>query len=192
MVSKKKILVNAWRTKGAIYDLIELDNDDLIACSNNKNYVSIYRYNDDEDRYVLFKNIEFDDCSLSYSLVKLENNKFIATIDNSISFFAEKNGSYIKEKEIKLKEVEKYDCLYSFIKLSNGNYMGTGLTKLKLIGESSLECEKNLNFEQPSCTLENSRKNVWVGNSPGFILVVDLELNNLKELNLIKCKLINF
>ena len=90
--------------------------------------------------------MEFGNFSQSYSLVKLENNKFIATIDNSITFWAEKNGSYIKEKEIKVKEVEEYDCLYSFVKLSNGNFMGTGLTKLKLIGSSSLECEKNLNY----------------------------------------------
>ena len=94
--------------KGAIYDLIELDNGDLVACANGNNFktwISIYRYNDDEDRYELFKEIKMDDdISLLSSLVKLENNKFIlATMENSIIFWAEKDKSYIKEKEVKLK-----------------------------------------------------------------------------------------
>jgi hypothetical protein len=184
---EKKILVNAWRAKGAIYDLIELDNGDLVACANGNNFktwISIYRYNDDEDRYESFKEIKMDDdISLLSSLVKLENNKFIlATMENSIIFWAEKDKSYIKEKEVKLKEVEKYDCIYSFIKLSNGSYMATGFSKVKLIGASSLECDKKEDFDQPSCMLENSIKNVWVGNSPGEIAVFDLELNKLKEI----------
>ena len=184
---EKKTLVNAWRAKGAIYDLIELDNGDLVACANGnnfKNFISIYRYSNDEDKYESFKDIKIEEGSMLTALVKLENNKFIlATMDNSISFWSEKDGSYIKEKEVTLKEVEKYDCIYGFIKLSNGNFMATGLTKVKLIGASSLECEKNENFGEPSCIFENSRKNIWVGNSPGCIVVFDLELNKLKEIS---------
>jgi WD40 repeat protein len=193
---EKKILVNAWRAKGAIYDLIELDNGDLVACANGnnfKNYISIYRYSDDEDKYESFKDIKIEEGSMLTALVKLEKNKFIlATMDNSISFWSEKDGSYIKEKEVALKEVEKYDCIYSFIKLSNGNFMATGLSKVKLIGASSLECEKNEDFGEPSCILENSRKNVWVGNSPGCIVVFDLELKKLKEIEAHKMQVNKF
>ena len=182
MVSRKKLLVNAWRAKGGVYDLIELDNGDLVAAANlgSENYISIYRYDDDKDEYISFKDIESDD-SMITSLVKLENNKFISgSMDNTIKFWTEKDGSYVNEKEVELKETEKYDCIYSLIKLFNGNYIATGLTKVKLIGASSLQYEKNVDFAEPSCLFENSKKNVWVGNSPGIILVVDLELNKLK------------
>lgn len=115
MVSRKKLLVNAWRAKGGVYDLIELDNGDLVAAANlgSENYISIYRYDDDKDEYISFKDIESDD-SMITSLVKLENNKFISgSMDNTIKFWTEKDGSYVNEKEVELKETEKYDCIYS-------------------------------------------------------------------------------
>lgn len=191
---KKKLLVNAWRTKGAIYDLIELDNGDLVAAANlgSENYISIYRYNDDEDKYESFKDIGCGDSMIS-SLVKLENNKFISgSMNNTIKFWTEKDGSYIKEKEIQLKETEQNDCIYSLIKLSNGNYIATGFTKVKLIGASSIQYEKIVDFGEPSCLFENSKRNVWVGNSPGNILVVDLELNKLKEIKAHKLQVNKF
>lgn len=191
---EKKLLVNAWRTKGAIYDLIELDNGDLVAAANlgSENYISIYRYDEDEDKYESFKDIECGDSMIS-SIVKLENNKFISgSMNNTIKFWTEKDGSYIKEKEIQLKETEKYDCIYSLIKLSNGNYIATGFTKVKLIGASSNQYEKTVDFGEPSCLYENSKRNVWVGNSPGNLLVVDLELNKLKEIKAHKLQVNKF
>ena len=103
-------------------------------------------------------------------------------MDNIIIFWTKTDDSYIKEKEIKLKEAEKYDCIYSFIKLSTGNYISTGLVKVKLIDGTSFEYKKIEDFGEPSCLLETSKKNVWVGNSPGCILIVDLELKKLKEI----------
>jgi len=79
-------------------------------------------------------------------------------MDNIITIWAEADGSYIKEKEIELKEAEKYDCIYSLIKLSNGNYIATGLSKVKLIEGTSFEYKKTENFGEPSCLLENSKK----------------------------------
>ena len=37
-------------------------------------------------------------------------------MDNIISFWTEKEDFYFKEKEVKLKDTEKYDCIYSIIK----------------------------------------------------------------------------
>ena len=113
-------------------------------------------------------------------------------MDNIITIWAEADGSYIKEKEIELKEAEKYDCIYSLIKLSKGNYIATGLTKVKLIEGTSFEYKKTENFGEPSCSLENSKKNIWIGNSPGCILIVDLELKKLKEIKAHKLQINKF
>ena len=194
MVPRKKILVYAWRAKGAIYDLIELDNGSLVAAANfgGGNFISIYRYDDDEDRYVSFKDIKCDFSSIS-ALVKLDNNRFISgAMDNIITIWVEKDGSYIKEKQIELKEAEKYDCIYGFIKLSNGNYISTGLSKVKLIDGTSFEYKKIEDFGEPSCLLESSKNIVWVGNSPGSILIVDLELKKLKEIKAHKLQINKF
>lgn len=140
----KKILIQAWRAKGMVSDLIEIDNKDLIAgAQGNVNCISIYKYNDDEDRYKSFDFIDSKDAMIS-SLVKLDNNNFIyGTMDNTLVFYnSESNGSYIKEKEVELEQKEKYDCIYSLIKLSNGNYASTGLTIIKLINSSLLKFKK--------------------------------------------------
>ena len=44
----KKIIVQAWRSKGGVWDLIELDNEDLIAICNQENYISVYKYDEDD------------------------------------------------------------------------------------------------------------------------------------------------
>lgn len=192
---EKKKLVYAWRAKGSIYDLIELDNGDLVAAATTGggNFISIYRYDKDKERYKSFKDIECDASNMLSSLIKLDNNKFIlGTMDNIISFWTEKEDFYFKEKEVKLKDTEKYDCIYSIIKLSNGNYISTGLTKVKLIEGSSFEYKKTEDFGEPSCLFENSKKTVWVGNSPGYIFIADLELKKLKEIKAHKMQINKF
>ena len=93
----------------------------------------------------------------------------------------EENDSYKKDKEIKLEDKEEDDCIYAIIKISNGNFISTGFSFVKLINSVTIKSEKDINFSQPSCLYEDSEKNIWVGNSPGSILVVDSELNKLKE-----------
>lgn len=39
-----------------------------------------------------------------------------------------------------------------------------------------------LNFSESSCLYEDTKKHIWIGNSPGAILVLDLEFNKLKEM----------
>ena len=182
---KTKELVQAWRAQGAVYDLIELDNNDLIACCfENGNYISIYKF-DDEDEFVYenFDNIECEN-SIITSFVKLNKNKFLyGTMDNTIVFWTEEeNGSYKKEKEIKLKPKDDSDCIYSLIKISNGNYIATGFDLIKLLNSEANKVEKDIIFSQPSCSFEDSQKHIWIGNSPGSILVIDSELNKLKEM----------
>ena len=182
---KTKELVQAWRAQGAVYDLIELDNNDLIACCfENGNYISIYKF-DDEDEFVYenFDNIECEN-SIITSFVKLNKNKFLyGTMDNTIVFWTEEeNGSYKKEKEIKLKSKDDSDCIYSLIKISNGNFIATGFDLIKLLNSEANKVEKDIIFSQPSCSFEDSQKHIWIGNSPGSILVIDSELNKLKEM----------
>ena len=180
-----KEFVQAWRAKGAVCDLIELDNNDLIACCfENGNYVSIYKF-DDEDEFVYenFEDIKCDDGIIS-ALVKLDKNKFLyGTMKNKIVFWTEEeDGSYKREKEIKLESKDETDCIYSLIKISNGNFIATGFDLVKLINSEVTKVEKDIKFSQPSCCFEDSQKHIWIGNSPGSILVIDSELNRLKEM----------
>ena len=103
-------------------------------------------------------------------------------MENNIVFWKlEENDSYKKDKEIKLEDKEEDDCIYAIIKISNGNFISTGFSFVKLINSVTIKSEKDINFSQPSCLYEDSEKNIWVGNSPGSILVVDSEFNKLKE-----------
>ena len=180
-----KEFVQAWRAKGAVYDLIELDNNDLIACCfENGNYISIYKF-DDEDEFI-YENFDDIECegSIISALVKLDKNKFLyGTMDNTIVFWTEEeNGGYKKEKEIKLESKGDMDCIYSLIKISNGNFIATGFDLVKLINSEVTKVEKDIEFSQPSCSFEDSQKHIWIGNSPGSILVIDSDLNKLKEM----------
>ena len=104
-------------------------------------------------------------------------------MDNTIGFFTEEeNGSYKKEKEIKLKPKDDSDCIYSLIKISNGNFIATGFDLVKLLNSEANKVEKDIIFSQPSCSFEDSQKHIWIGNSPGSILIIDSELNKLKEM----------
>ena len=104
-------------------------------------------------------------------------------MDNTIVFWTEEeNGSYKKEKEIKLKPKDDSDCIYSLIKISNGNFIATGFDLIKLLNSEANKVEKDVIFSQPSCSFEDSQKHIWIGNSPGSILVIDSELNKLKEM----------
>lgn len=75
---KNKNLVQAWRSNGMVYDLIEMDNSNLIsACSENgDNIISVYEYNKEEDSYENIKDFEVEATMLS-DLVKLDKNKFL-------------------------------------------------------------------------------------------------------------------
>ena len=192
---KTKELVQAWRAQGAVYDLIELDNNDLIACCfENGNYISIYKF-DDEDEFV-YENFDDIECenSIITSFVKLNKNKFLyGTMDNTIVFWTEEeNGSYKKEKEIKLKPKDDSDCIYSLIKIQNGNFRANGFDLVKLLNSEANKVEKDVIFSQPSCSFEDSQKHIWIGNSPGSILIIDSELNKLKEMKAHNSKINKF
>jgi WD40 repeat protein len=178
----KKIIVQAWRSKGGVWDLIELDNEDLIAICNQENYISVYKYDEDEDSYQDFQNVEWN--GMLSALIKLNNNKFVfGTMHNIISFWEmENNGKYKKEKDIQLEPKGDCDCIYCFIKISNGNFISTALATVNLIDANSIKVIKSIRFSEPSCSYEDSKKHIWIGNSPGLILIVDSELNQLKEL----------
>jgi len=103
---------------------------------------------------------------------------------NNIVFIAkdEKSDTYKQEKKIKLESKDEDDCIYCIIKISNGNFISTGLSYVKLINSESFKLIKDIYFSQPSCLYEDSKKNIWVGNSPGSILILDSELNKIKVL----------
>lgn len=191
----KKKMIQAWRAKGMVTDLLELDNNDLIAsCNGNnfENYISAYKYYNNEHTYKCINNISCN--SMLSALVKIDDNKFICgTMDNTlIIFFKENNGSYKMEKNIKLEEKEDSDCIYSLIKLSNGNFISTGFSLIKLIDSSSFKIEKAIDFSEPSCLYEDSKKHIWTGNSPGNIIIIDSELNKLKTINAHKFQINKF
>ena len=182
-IPKNKKLFQAWRAQGRVNDLIEMDNGDLIsACSGGGSFISIYRYEEGKNSYKIFGNIKCKEFIIS-SLAIIDNNTFVyGSIENNIVFWKlEENDSYKKDKEIKLEDKEEDDCIYAIIKISNGNFISTGFSFVKLINSVTIKSEKDINFSQPSCLYEDSEKNIWVGNSPGSILVVDSELNKLKE-----------
>ena len=81
-------------------------------------------------------------------------------------YYKEDNGSYKLEGGVGLEEKEDSDCIYSLLKLSNGNYISTGLSLIKLINSSSYQIENTIDFSEPSCLYEDSKKHIWVGNSP--------------------------
>ena len=185
---KSKEILQGWRANGMVYDLIELDNEDLISCcsENGESSISIHRF--DKEEQLMYENINDIECedSIISCLVKLDNDKFLyGSMDNNIIFFTkdEKTDSYKEEKKIKLEEKDENDCIYSMIKISNGNFISTGFTYVKLINSESMKSTKDIYFSQPSCLYEDSKKNIWVGNSPGSILVIDSELNKVKEIS---------
>ena len=178
-----KEIIQGFRSKGMVYDLIELDNGDMIACCcEDGNYISVYRYEGEDD--LVYENYEDIECegSMLSALVKLDKNKFLCgTMHNTITFWTEEDDSYKKEKEVKLESKDDFDCIYSLIKISNGNYIATAFEFVKLINSESIKVEKDIKFSQPSCSFEDSKKHIWIGNSPGSILVIDSDLNKLKE-----------
>lgn len=161
-----------------------MDNSNLIsACSENgDNIISVYEYNKDEDSYENIKDFEVEATMLS-ALVKLDKNKFLCgTMDNTIEVYNEDGeGLYKLEKEVKLPEKDDFDCIYALIKISNGNFISTGFDLVKLINPD-FQVIKDITFSQPSCLFEDSKKKIWIGNSPGSILVVDSELNKIREI----------
>ena len=182
---KTKELIQGWRANGMVYDMIELDNEDLVTCcnENGESSISIHRFEyKKENMFSNIYDIECDDSIIS-ALVKLDNNKFLyGSMGNNIVFFSkDENDLYKEEKKITLESKNDTDCIYSLIKISNNNFISTGFTYIKLINSDSMKSVKDIYFSQPSCSFEDSKKNIWVGNSPGAILVIDSELNKIKE-----------
>ena len=184
---KTKNLIQGLRANGMVNDLIELDNEDLITCCSGSGpaSISIFRFdNKVQLKYVKISDIKSDDFLLS-AMVKLDKDKFLyGSMDNNVVFIAkdEANNTYKEEKKIKLESKDEDDCIYCIIKISNGNFISTGLSYVKLINSESFKLIKDIYFSQPSCLYEDSKKNIWVGNSPGSILILDSELNKIKEL----------
>lgn len=68
-------MVQAWRAKGMVTDLLELDNNDLIACCNGnnfENYITAYEYDNKEHIYKSINNINCE--TMLSTLVKVDNN----------------------------------------------------------------------------------------------------------------------
>jgi len=93
-------------SSSAIWDIIQLKNNDLISCSSDNKSINIYKLNQNNKFELLYQHITEGPEEYPRKIIELDNQKFGVVAYKSLIFFSYQNDKYLELFTIKAKYEE--------------------------------------------------------------------------------------